>query len=320
MKKFSLVLATLAIALVVGFALVSCATVQEILEDVFYVGGSPGNITEGSGNEQSPNDFEITQNAQGGITITGYTGRTKQVVIPETIEGIKVTEIGPYAFARSRLTFPTAESYYEGIGITSVTLPDGLITIGEGAFIGNDLTSITIPDSVTSIGERAFGWERLANTGGKLKSVAIGSGITSIEKETFYHNELTSITIPDNVTIIGESAFSNNKITTVNIGNGVTSIGRSAFYNNQITSITIPDNITSIGDNAFNGNQITSITIPDSVTSIRINAFGDKLTSITLPANVSYAGSFYNNFDDFYQSQNRKAGTYTWSGRIWRVD
>jgi hypothetical protein len=40
---------------------------------------------------QSEDDFDIMQNQQGGITITGYRGTTKQVVIPETIEGIRVT-------------------------------------------------------------------------------------------------------------------------------------------------------------------------------------------------------------------------------------
>ena len=40
---------------------------------------------------------------------------------------------------------------------TNYTIPDGVTSIGVGAFSGCDsLTSITIPDSVTSIGKRAF--------------------------------------------------------------------------------------------------------------------------------------------------------------------
>ena len=42
-------------------------------------------------------------------------------------------------------------------GLTSVTLPDSVTSIGDYAFSGcSGLTSITIPDSITSIGDYAF--------------------------------------------------------------------------------------------------------------------------------------------------------------------
>ena len=64
--------------------------------------------------------------------------------------------------------------------ILSVSLPDGLTSIGGDAFSGcSSLTSITLPNSVTSIGDEAF------------------SGCSS----------LTSITIPNSVTSIGYDAF-----------------------------------------------------------------------------------------------------------------
>ena len=42
------------------------------------------------------------------------------------------------------------------LGITSVIIPDTVISIGNYAFYGNKLTSVTIPNSVTSIGNSAF--------------------------------------------------------------------------------------------------------------------------------------------------------------------
>jgi hypothetical protein len=44
------------------------------------------------------------------------------------------------------------------------------------------------------------------------------------------------------------------------------------------------------------------------------------VSTITIPANANYADMFPNNFAEFYQSQGKKAGTYTWSGRLWKVE
>ena len=65
-------------------------------------------------------------------------------------------------------------------GLTSITIPDSVTSIGRSAFNGcTALTSVTVPDGVTSIGDGAF------------------SGCTA----------LTSVTIHDSVTSIGNWAF-----------------------------------------------------------------------------------------------------------------
>ena len=158
------------------------------------------------------------------------------------------------------------------VEITSLSLPDGLTSIGEYAFYYcHALTSITIPNSVTSIGGGAF------ESCSALTSITIPNSVTSIGSSVFRScHALTSITIPNSVTSIGGGAFEScSALTSIAIPNSVTSIGDYAFcYCSSLTSITIPNSVTSIGGSAFRGcSSLTSITIPNSVTSIGMYAF-----------------------------------------------
>ena len=161
-------------------------------------------------------------------------------------------------------------TYYIPSSLKSVTVTGGNILYG--AFYNcKGLTSITIPNSVTSIGGSAF----RGCTG--LTSITIPNSVTSIGDHAFYGcRGLTSITIPDSVTSIGSSAFWYcSGLTSVTISNSVTSIDEGAFRDcSGLTSVVIPDSVTSIGYEAFDGcSGLTSIIIPDSVTSIGARVF-----------------------------------------------
>jgi len=120
--------------------------------------------------------------------------------------------------------------------LTSITISDCVIGIGDNAFKSQCLLSITIPDSVTSIGNSAFQ----------------------------YCQNLTSVTIPNSVTTIGSNTFrSCTSLSSIAIPSGVTSIGASAFYScSNLINIIIPNSVTSIGLNAFNQcRSLTSITV-----------------------------------------------------------
>ena len=88
-------------------------------------------------------------------------------------------------------------------GLTSLTIPSGVTSIGGAAFRGcSGLTNLTIPSSVTSIGNYAF-----SGCSG-LTSLTIPSGVTSIGKSAFLGcSGLTSLTIPSSVTSISDRAF-----------------------------------------------------------------------------------------------------------------
>ena len=174
--------------------------------------------------------------------------------------------------------------------LTSITLPDSLTSIGSSAFENcSSLTSITIPDSVTSIGDAAF---RYCSS---LTDINIPDSLTSIGVYAFgYCSSLTSVTIPGSVTSIGSFAFSScSSLTSITLPDSLTSIGSSAFgYCSSLTSVTLPDSVTSIGDSAFyNCSSLTDITIPGSVTSIGRYAFGDSgLANVTIQEGVTSIG------------------------------
>ena len=116
--------------------------------------------------------FNYTNN-NGTITITSYTGPGSPgnpgfggaVIIPSTINGLRVKCIGDNAFALC--------------SVTSVTIPDSVTSIGNDVFdLCQNLTSITIPDSVTSIGS-AFSFCI------HLPSLIIPASVTSISSNTF---------------------------------------------------------------------------------------------------------------------------------------
>lgn len=87
--------------------------------------------------------------------------------------------------------------------VKSVSLPDGLTSIGNSAFFGCDgLANIKFPKSLTRIGEQAFEYCH------GLTEVIIGIGVTDIGYKAFtYCNGLTRVTISASVEKCDFSAF-----------------------------------------------------------------------------------------------------------------
>lgn len=140
----------------------------------------------------------------------------------------------------------------------TVTIPDGVINIGNYVFAGcNSLQSINVSEgnsNYLSCGDVLFD---------KSKSVLIK--YPEGEKDTSY-------IIPDGVTSIGDFAFMYCiTLKSITIPNSVTSVGCDAFrWCVLLESIIIPESVTSIGDGAFMYcESLQSITIPETLQAMR---------------------------------------------------
>ena len=91
----------------------------------------------------------------------------------------------------------------------SITIPDGVTSIGEYAFAQTHIESVVIPDSVISIGSWAF------YSCGHLTDVVLPSNLKHIEHCTFENTKLQSVDIPHSVRTIQFGAFMNAQLTTV---------------------------------------------------------------------------------------------------------
>lgn len=178
-----------------------------------------------------------------------------QITLPKS-----VTRIGRYGIAMcSKLTgMSIPKSVTEigdfglaGDGLTAVTLPDGLQSLGRGAFdTCTSLTNTTLPAAITAVPGKCFA------DCTKLLNVKYAGTVTAIGDLTFKGcKSLTAAPIPETVTALGDSAFNGCvALTDVTLPGGVTAIPNACFQDcSALADMKLPATVTSVGHNAFTG-------------------------------------------------------------------
>lgn len=156
--------------------------------------------------------------------------------------------------------------------LTQVSLPNGLLGIGERAFGWcNALKELELPDTVKCVGGEAFSGctalssVKLSNSLIEIGDVAFGYCVnireihfpSSLEKIGNYAFDnctgLTSVKIPDSVKYVGSMAFRSCKnLKSATLPQGLTVIESGLFWGcENLTEIVLPDTVTTIGDLAF---------------------------------------------------------------------
>ena len=240
--------------------------------------------------------------------VSGTDGVGQNVVVLATVEidsvEYPVTAIGDNAFKGCT-------------EILSITLPEGIVSIGSYAFYENHKRqTINFPSTLKSIGSYAFGQNY------NLKEVVLSEGFETLSENAFNAcSALTTASLPESVTSIGASAFYGcSLLVSVNIPSKVTAIAESTFYGcAALASLTIPATVTSVGNYVFNGcTGLKELTIADGVSTLSLgyhtyysssskSFWGDcPLEKVYLGRNLSYNTSNYYGYSPFYNIKTLK--------------
>ncbi len=149
--------------------------------------------------QYSQSMFTYTEQ-DGKLTITGVLGgHPRNLIIPEKIGGIPVVAIG--------------ESAFLALDIDTVTLPNSLKVIGDGAFCDSTLKEVNYGTGLQKIGASAF-----ANCK-NLRAVVLPEGLIKIGEMAFINcDSIERLKLPSTLEEIDSAAFNEcNSIKTVKI-------------------------------------------------------------------------------------------------------
>lgn len=199
--------------------------------------------------------------AEGGVTVTGYTGGEVVVVIPDTIEDKPVTAIGGKAFA-------------DMTGLKAVSVPDTVTSIDAGAFAGcKNLTSLRTP-VFTCEGADYFGalfgaksYDAQGSAVPAGLSTLVLTGGDAIPDYAFYAcRALEAVAIPETVAEIGSFAFYGcEALAYIPLGHtALTAVGNHAFTNCiALLGLELPATVESLGFAMLEGcGALESLTLP----------------------------------------------------------
>lgn len=264
----------------------------------------------GCATQRAYTDFTVTAENR---DVVGYEEGTVTLSIPETFKGedgvwYRVTSIDDYAFAQTK-------------GLVEVTIPEGVATLGAGAFHSSSVEVVNLPASLTSIGSQAFAGCL------NLQSINLQEGVESIGSYAFAGcASLESLYIPSTTTDIEswDIVADCHGLTSIEVGEDNPSFCsvEGVVYSRDLSTLicypagrrgdyTVAEGTASIAENAFESAlYLTSLTLPEGVKEIGAYAFSKctSLVELYCPTSLEVGGGCFvnTNFTHIYYAGTRE--------------
>lgn len=247
--------------------------------------------------EKVSGDFTYTIDSDGNAHITNCASGEKEIVIPENLDGAKVTEIDAKAFRAvhpEKITIPASVEYISAdnpfapcMSVKEIVVDDKNenYCAVDGVLYSKDMKkllfypnkksvkSFNIPDGVEEVGIAA-----ISET--ELEEITLPDSLSVIDRHSFSFNaSLKSIDMSNtSIEYVDAMAFVNcTSLKEVLFSDSTVSIGLAAFLNcESLEEVTLPPALEEVLQSAFMGTALTEIKIPSSVANIGYNAFGYK--------------------------------------------
>ncbi len=231
--------------------------------------------------EAPAGEFTWTQNPDGTLTLTGYTGTRTNLYVPAVLEGHAVTAIGKSCFAGR-------------LGLQKIHVPEGVTRLDSYAFeCCADLQKVYLPDSLISIGEGAF------SGCASLSLVDLQDGVESIGAGAFLCcDNLVQLELSAALTQLGDFAFAGcQALASVRFaGNGVTRLPDRLFYGcSSLSRLQLPGAVTAIGKRTFSGcEKLRNLYFSEPLTELGAYAFENcgSLAGVSFTTRVIPTGLF----------------------------
>jgi hypothetical protein len=251
----------------------------------------------------------VTLSKETGLTALGngvFKGATSLTALnldPATVG--QITSIGDSAFAECSLLtagdlswFTKLESIgkgaYANSGLTTLWLPESLVTIEEGAFAGTPLTEAKFlkqtdaagsSENLESIGKDAFKDCKQLTTvtlnGSAAEFTGLASGVFSgCTALTTLNLDLATV---GQITSIGDSAFAGSGLTAGDLSwfTKLESIGKGTYANSGLKGeLWLPESLVTIEEGAFAGTALTKAKFLKHGDGGNADGDGTKLASI----------------------------------------